>query len=615
MLHARRRAFVFTVSLLFGTLLLSSWLAGPLSVAAQIYPASEEATTPTTTEALPPGEAPTVTVEATLSPTPEDTAAPVASETTTPEPTPSATPAPPTATPTAWLPTETPTSTPAPPTETPLPTATPTFTEPITDTPSPTPTIWFHTPSPTPTLSPTPTPPGVSIYHFGVLASNTLVIHQVYGGGGNAGAPYLNDFIEVRNLGTLPVNVAGWSVQYASATGSTWQVIPLSGIVAPGEILLIQLASGGANGIPLPTPDLIGTVNLAATAGKVALVNNTTPLAGTCPLAFTVDFLGYGTAANCAETAPVANLSNTLAALRIGPADTDNNAVDFTRTAPSPRSQATPTPTPTPTQPFTPGLQIIINEVAWGGTAASASDEWIELYNPNALGVNVTGWTLTGSDGSPAITLSGVIAAGGYFLLERTDDSTVSDIAADLIYTGDLNNNGETLILRDGLGNVIDTANADGGSWPAGSGAPGYFSMERTAPTADTDANWHSNNGLQRNGLDANGQPLNGTPRRPNSAPLPTATPTPTLAPFPPFAIVINEVAWAGTVASSSDEWIELHNPGTVAVNLSAWTLSDGGDINIVFPHGFVIAAGGYALLERTDDSTVSDIAADLIYT
>jgi len=441
-----------------------------------------------------------------------------------------------------------------------------------------------------------------------------LVIHQVYGGGGNSGAPYRNDFIELRNLSALPANAAGWSVQYASATGGTWQVTPISGTVAPGGLLLIQLA-GGANGAPLPPPDITGTVNLAATAGKVALVNTTTPLSGTCPLTLTVDFLGYGATANCAETAPLGNLSNTTAALRTGPTDTDNNVADFTIAAPSPRGLVAPTPTPTPTEPFTPTLQILINEVAWGGTAASAADEWIELYNPNAFEVNLAGWRLASSDGSPSILLNGVIAAGGYFLLERTDDNTVSDLTADQIFTGDLGNAGETLTLRDASGGAVDSANLNGGPWPAGSGAPGYFSMERTSVSPDTDDNWHNNNGLQRNGLDANGQPLNGTPRQPNSSPLPTATPTPTLAPFPPLAILINEVAWAGTAASSSDEWLELFNPGAVAINLSLWTLTDGGDVNIVFPNGFVIAAGSYALLERTDDSTVSDIAADLIYT
>ena len=35
-----------------------------------------------------------------------------------------------------------------------------------------------------------------------------------------------------------------------------------------------QGASGGANGQPLPTPDVTGGINMSATAGKVALVNS-----------------------------------------------------------------------------------------------------------------------------------------------------------------------------------------------------------------------------------------------------------------------------------------------------------------------------------------------------
>ena len=76
---------------------------------------------------------------------------------------------------------------------------------------------------------------------------------------------------------------------------------------------------------------------------------------------------------------------------------------------------------------------VIISEIAWGGTAASANDEWIELYNTTASPIDLTGWTLNAADGSPSIALSGSIAGMGYFLLERTDDTTVSDIAADLI--------------------------------------------------------------------------------------------------------------------------------------------------------------------------------------
>ena len=50
--------------------------------------------------------------------------------------------------------------------------------------------------------------------------SPDVVISQVYGGGGNSGAPYTNDFIELFNRGTSTVSLAGWSIQYTSATGT-----------------------------------------------------------------------------------------------------------------------------------------------------------------------------------------------------------------------------------------------------------------------------------------------------------------------------------------------------------------------------------------------------------
>ena len=182
-------------------------------------------------------------------------------------------------------------------------------------------------------------------------------------------------------------------------------------------------------------------------------------------------------------------------------------------------------------------LAVVINEVAWSGTAASSSDEWLELFNPGDTAVDLTGWTLT-DGGDVNVALHGTLPAGGFYLLERTDDSTVSDIAADLIYSGGLSNSGEALLLRNPAGEVVDTANGDGGAWPAGTGVPAYASMERIDPhTPDTDANWASNDGITRNGHDANGNPINGTPRQANSASQPPATPTvtpsatPTLTP------------------------------------------------------------------------------------
>ena len=237
-------------------------------------------------------------------------------------------------------------------------------------------------------------------------------------------------------------------------------------------------------------------------------------------------------------------------------------------------------------------LDVIISEVAWGGTAANSSDEWIELFNPGAVGINLNGWTLISSDSTPNIMLTGTIPANGYYLLERTDDNTVSDLVANQIYTGDLNNGGEILTLMDSSSNIIDTANNEnGGAWPQGSGSPNYYSMERIGVTPDTDSAWASNDGVTRNGLDANGNPINGTPK--NSV---------------PGEVFISEVAWAGTQAYFGDEWIELYNPGTQTISLDGWILTnESGSYYISFDNTESIGPGGFFLIEHGSGNATSE--------
>jgi predicted extracellular nuclease len=177
--------------------------------------------------------------------------------------------------------------------------------------------------------------------------STTVVISQVYGGGGNVGATYTNDFIELFNRGSTTASLNGWSVQYASSAGTTWQRTDLTNVtLSPGQYYLVQESQGAGGTTPLPTPDAMGTIAMSATAGKVALVNTTTLLTGSgCPFAASVvDLVGYGTAANCSETAPTPTLSNTTAALRGdgGCTETDNNSTDFATGAPTPRNTASP---------------------------------------------------------------------------------------------------------------------------------------------------------------------------------------------------------------------------------------------------------------------------------
>jgi hypothetical protein len=191
--------------------------------------------------------------------------------------------------------------------------------------------------------------------------TTALVVSQVYGGGGNAGAPYANDYVELFNSGTTPVSVAGWSVQYATAAGTSWSATPLTGTVQPGGYHLVQLA-GGTVGSALPTPDATGTTNLSATSGKIALVRDTAELTcgatpGSCSaVALVEDLIGFGTAGDYEGSGPAPTLSSTSAALRGGSgcSDTDANAADFTAEAPAPRSSASPARTCSTTPPAGP---------------------------------------------------------------------------------------------------------------------------------------------------------------------------------------------------------------------------------------------------------------------
>lgn len=95
-------------------------------------------------------------------------------------------------------------------------------------------------------------------------------------------------------------------------------------------------------------------------------------------------------------------------------------------------------------------------------------------------------------------------------------------------------------------------------------------------------------------------------------------TPTPTLIPTPTpsaGAVVINEIAWMGTLASQYAEWVELYNSGGASVDVSEWALFEaGGNTKIIALQGF-IGPYGYFLIERVTPSSpdaITDIPADV---
>lgn len=218
-----------------------------------------------------------------------------------------------------------------------------------------------------------------------------IVISQVYGGAGcgTAGcSTYQNDYIELYNRGKTAIPINGWSVQYAAAGGTSWQITPLPNVtIQPGQYFLIA-EGAGANGVnPLPAPDFTPTspntpIAMSATAAKVALVNGTTALTGACPSTITgansiIDFVGYGTTATCNETSPFLAANNapapstTTADIRNagGNTDTDNNASDFQALAPTPRNTATTPNTPTAADGTISGRILADDGTPLGGVA------------------------------------------------------------------------------------------------------------------------------------------------------------------------------------------------------------------------------------------------------
>jgi uncharacterized protein len=181
-------------------------------------------------------------------------------------------------------------------------------------------------------------------------SASGVVISQIYGGGGNSGASFRNDYVELFNAGSSAVDLSGWSVQYATAAGTSWQPTSLSGTIGAGRYYLVQLASNGAVGAQLPSPDATGTSNLAATSGKIALARSAAALscgatAGSCSANPLVeDLAGYGDASDFEGVGSAPAPSNTLAIGRAddGCADTDESATDFATVTADPRNSVSP---------------------------------------------------------------------------------------------------------------------------------------------------------------------------------------------------------------------------------------------------------------------------------
>jgi predicted extracellular nuclease len=261
-----------------------------------------------------------------------------------------------------------------------------------------------------------------------------IVISQVYGAGGNSGATYKNDYIELFNRSAEAVDLGTWSVQYAATTGSNWALTKLTGSIAAGGYYLVQGSTGSATSTApaLPTPDATGTLALAAGAGKVALLNTQTALSGATPSSTAlVDLVGYGSGTNFFEgSGPTATINATSAALRkeSGCTDENNNGADFGTGTPVPRNSASPVHAcgggTTIAQP------IALNcPAAIAGKAGTAFAGLLQASDPDSIvnhaaisgsavaGISLTGFTAASGIGASAsvnLAVDPSVASGNY---------------------------------------------------------------------------------------------------------------------------------------------------------------------------------------------------------
>ena len=162
---------------------------------------------------------------------------------------------------------------------------------------------------------------------------------------------------------------------------------------------------------------------------------------------------------------------------------------------------------------------VVINEIAWAGTSSDhPQDEWLELFNRTDVVIDLSGWTVDATThDSPHLVLYGMIPAHGYYLIERTDDTT-TNIPADLVasFGHGLSNSGDSLTLS--FASTPIDATPDCGGW-CGGNTTNYATMERRDPDISSaiPENWGTNSGLIINGNGADGNPLQGTPKARNS--------------------------------------------------------------------------------------------------
>lgn len=155
--------------------------------------------------------------------------------------------------------------------------------------------------------------------HLNSQVATYIVLAEVYGGGGEQGSFWMNDYTLLYNPTETMIDLSNWSVQYAVFQSSDWSVVNLNGFINAGEYYFIQFGGDGAGRLPLPfTPDVISNINLNKIKGKIALTNFQNAITVSNPVGQNgvIDFIGYGNGTNAFEGSGPAPQTSTTESIR-----------------------------------------------------------------------------------------------------------------------------------------------------------------------------------------------------------------------------------------------------------------------------------------------------------
>lgn len=234
-------------------------------------------------------------------------------------------------------------------------------------------------------------------------------------------------------------------------------------------------------------------------------------------------------------------------------------------------------------QTATASSHIVINEIQIGGT--TSTDEFIELYNPTAQAVTLTGWrlsrrTASGTESNLLTTFPDVtLNAGATYVVGHANFAGNPDARYSTQNSIASNN---TVVLYSDAGNtVVDLVGMGDATISEGSTAPNPDNGQSISRTngADTDNNSTDFTLTTPSPGSTTTTPPADDPIDPPPSPLPTPSPsgggTGNTAPsFASNSVMINELVSDPT--DNEEEWIELLNTTTQNIDLKDWAIEDG---------------------------------------